>query len=83
MTVGYGLAFADQGSGGIGGLGKVFLHTVTEGSLWGNIPEIAFALFQGTFAIITPALIVGGFAERRRFSAVLIFIVLSKLNDPS
>ena len=73
VMVGYSLAFDDQGYGVIGGLGKVFMNGVTEDSMTGNIPEIAFAMFQMTFAIITPVLIVGGFAERMRFSAVLIF----------
>ncbi len=76
VLVGYSLAFDDQGYGIIGGLGKVFMNGVGEASLSGDIPEVAFALFQMTFAIITPALIVGGFAERMRFSAVLIFSAL-------
>jgi Amt family ammonium transporter len=76
MVLGYSLAFDDQGYGFIGGLGKAFMNGVTEDSLTGDIPESAFALFQMTFAIITPALIVGGFAERMRFSAVLIFSAL-------
>jgi Amt family ammonium transporter len=46
---------------------------VGEGAMWGDIPETSFAVFQVTFAFITPALIVGGFAERMRFSAMLIF----------
>jgi Amt family ammonium transporter len=73
MVVGYSLAFDDQDLGVVGGLGKVFMSGVLEDSLSGDIPETAFALFQMTFAIITPALIVGGFAERMRFSAVLVF----------
>ena len=73
VLVGYSLAFDDQGYGVIGGLGKMFMNGVTEDSLTGDIPETAFALFQMTFAIITPALIIGGIAERMRFSAVLLF----------
>jgi len=73
LTVGYSLAFDDQGYGYIGGLNKVLFAGVTEGALAGDIPETAFALFQMTFAIITPALIVGAFAERMRFSAVILF----------
>jgi len=73
LIVGYSLAFDDQGYGFIGGFGKVLFAGVTEDSLFGDIPESAFALFQMTFAIITPALIVGAFAERIRFSAVMIF----------
>ena len=79
MLVGYSLAFDDQGYGFIGGLGKAFMNGVGEDSLSGDIPETAFALFQMTFAIITPALIVGGFAERMKFSAVLIFSALWQL----
>lgn len=73
VVVGYSLAFDDQGYGIVGGLGKIFMNGVGEDSLRGTIPESAFSLFQLTFAIITPALIVGGFAERMRFSAVLLF----------
>ncbi len=75
LIVGYSLAFAD-GNALIGGLGKAFFAGVEEGSLEGTIPESAFALFQLTFAIITPALIVGSFAERMRFSAMLVFSAL-------
>ena len=73
LIVGYSLAFDDAGYGVIGGFGKVLFAGVMENSMWGDIPESAFALFQLTFAIITPALIIGGFAERMRFSAMLIF----------
>jgi Amt family ammonium transporter len=72
MVAGYSLAFSD-GNAYIGSLSKFMLMGVTEGSLSGDIPESLFALFQMTFAIITPALIVGGFAERMKFSAVLLF----------
>ncbi len=72
LVVGYSLAF-DTGNPWVGGLGKMFFAGVSEGSMSGDIPETAFSLFQLTFAIITPALIVGGFAERMRFSALLIF----------
>ena len=57
----------------IGNLDNLFLGKVTEGSMSGDIPESVFAMFQMTFAIITPALIVGAFAERMRFSAMLLF----------
>ncbi len=75
LLIGYSLAFGDGGAANAfwGGFGNVFMHNVAEDSLSGSIPESAFALFQMTFAIITPALIVGGFAERMRFSAMLIF----------
>jgi len=74
----YGLAFGDGGGaqGFIGGLGKAFLSGVTRESVSGTVPETVFAMFQMTFAIITPALVIGGFAERIRFSAVLGFTVL-------
>ncbi len=60
----------------IGGLGKAFLSGVTRDSLTLTIPETVFVTFQMTFAIITPALIVGAFAERMKFSALLSFMAL-------
>ena len=75
LIVGYSLAFAD-GNWFIGGLSKAFFGGVGEDAMSGTIPESAFATFQLTFAIITPALVVGGFAERMRFSSVLIFTTL-------
>ena len=72
LIIGYSLAFS-EGTNLVGGLGKFLFNGVTEGSMSGTIPESSFAAFQLTFAIITPALIVGGFAERMRFSAVLLF----------
>ncbi|CAC9546778.1 Ammonium transporter [uncultured Gammaproteobacteria bacterium] len=72
LIVGYSIAFAD-GNAYFGSLSKFMLSGVLEGSLRGDIPESLFVLFQMTFAIITPALIVGGFAERMKFSAVLLF----------
>ncbi len=75
---GYSLAFSDGGSMNdwIGGTSNFFLAGISKDSLSGTIPESVFSMFQMTFAIITPALIVGGFAERMRFSAMLIFSVL-------
>lgn len=75
---GYSLAFTDGGSmnGFVGGLEKAFLMGVTVDSLQGTIPETVFMTFQMTFAIITPALIVGAFAERMKFSAMLIFMAI-------
>ena len=75
---GYSMAFSEGGSlnGIIGGLGKAFLSGITPDSLSGSIPEYVFVVFQLTFAAITPALIVGGFAERMKFSAVLWFMGL-------
>lgn len=78
LVVGYSLAFSDGGSmnNWIGGLDKAMFAGVTEGAVVGTIPESAFAMFQMTFAVITPALVVGGFAERIKFSVVIWFTVL-------
>ncbi len=75
MICGYSLAFTDGGAmnSWIGGLDNFMLGNVLEDTLSGDIPESVFAMFQMTFAIITPALIIGAFAERVKFSAVLIF----------
>jgi Amt family ammonium transporter len=74
---GYSLAFAD-GGGLIGGLGRAFLAGVTRGAVHAgtHVPESVFVMFQMTFAIITPALIVGAYVERMRFGAVLLFSAL-------
>ena len=74
----YSLAFTDGGAvnGLIGGLNKVFLSGVGRDSVSGTIPETVFIMFQLTFAVITPALVVGAFAERMRFSAILWFTAL-------
>ena len=71
----YSFIFADGGStqAFIGGSSKVFLPQMGTENLTGDIPEVVFFMFQMTFAIITPALIVGGFAERMKFSAMLWF----------
>jgi len=78
LVAGYSLAFTDGGSANafIGGLGKVLFAGVLESSVEGTIPETAFALFQMTFAVITPALVIGGFAERIKFSVVVWFTIL-------
>ncbi len=75
LLIGYSLAFGDGGGANafIGGLSNVLFANIGEDTLSGSIPESLFAIFQMTFAIITPALIVGGFAERMRFSAMLMF----------
>ena len=75
VIYGYSMAFGGPGAFW-GGLSKVFLNGVTVDSLIGTIPETVFMTFQMTFAIITPALIVGAFAERMKFSAMLIFMAL-------
>ena len=72
LAVGYSLAFAD-GSQWVGGLQKSFFSGVERSSLSGDIPESLFFMFQMTFAIITPALMVGAYVERIKFSAVLLF----------
>ena len=71
--IGYSLAFS-EGSAYVGGLGNLFLKNVGVGSLTGTIPESVFAMFQMTFALITPALITGAFADRMKFSALLVFM---------
>ncbi len=78
VIYGYSLAFGDGGSmnAWIGGLDNAFLANVTRESLSGTLPESVFVMFQMTFAIITPALIVGGFAERMKFSAMLMFSII-------
>ena len=75
LIVGYSLAFGDGGSSNwlIGNFDNFLMNKITEDSLSGDIPESVFAMFQMTFAIITPALIVGAFAERMRFSAMMLF----------
>ena len=75
VIAGYSIAFAD-GTDYYGGLSKMFLAGITGDSLSGTIPETVFMTFQMTFAIITPALIVGAFAERMKFSAMLWFMGL-------
>ena len=72
LAVGYSIAFGD-GNGIWGGLGKSFLNGVTTDNLSGTIPEILFFAFQMTFAIITPALIVGAYVERVGFGFVMLF----------
>ena len=78
IAIGYSLAFRDGGSlqGIIGGLDRALFAGVGRDGLTGTIPEPLFAMFQMTFAIITPALVIGGYAERVRFSVVLWFSAL-------
>ena len=75
-SVGYSLSFSELGNGVLGGLDKAFLAGVTKASIWETIPEALWALYQMTFAIITPALMVGSFVERMKFSAVMWYSVL-------
>ena len=84
VIYGYSMAFDTTGmeagvvnlSSIVGGLGNTFMSGITFDSMSGTIPESVFATFQMTFAIITPALIVGAFAERMKFSSMLVFMTL-------
>ena len=78
LVCGYSLAFSDGGSmnNWIGGFDQALFANMGEATLSGDIPESVFALFQMTFAIITPALIIGAFAERARFSTMMVFSML-------
>ncbi|MCB1511895.1 MAG: ammonium transporter, partial [Hyphomicrobiaceae bacterium] len=78
MIAAYSIAFADGGSMNAywGGLSKAFLNGLGKNSMQGSIPESVFMTFQMTFAIITPALITGAFADRMKFSSFLVFITL-------
>jgi Amt family ammonium transporter len=78
VVVGYSVAFGDGGTANAwwGGLSKSFLSGVEVNTVKGTIPETVFAMFQLTFAIITPALVIGAYAERVRFSAMLLFTLL-------
>ncbi|MEJ8574938.1 ammonium transporter [Microbaculum marinum] len=78
MVAGYSIAFTDGGAfnAWIGGSGRFFLAGIGTDSVTGTIPEILFVMFQATFAIITPALICGAFADRMKFSAMLWFMAL-------
>jgi Amt family ammonium transporter len=75
LMVGYSLAFG-EGNDWIGDFSHVLMAGIDKDTLSGSIPEALFMLFQMTFAIITPALIIGGFAERMKFSAMLLFSVI-------
>ena len=72
------MSFSEHGSLNqwTGGFSNLFLSEVTRESMSGTIPETVFVMFQMTFAIITPALVIGGFAERMKFSAMLWFTAL-------
>lgn len=75
LLAGYSLAFT-EGNDWVGGFSQIMFANMNVDSLSGDIPEPLFALFQMTFAVITPALIVGAIAERMKFSSVLIFSAL-------
>ena len=76
MVAGYSIAFGDGGALNdyVGNLDNLFLQNLTSDAMQGTIPESLFMVFQMTFAIITPALITGAFADRMKFSAMLIFL---------
>jgi Amt family ammonium transporter len=82
LVVGYTMAFGAGGNAFIGGFGNVLFAQIAEGTLTATlsadvlVPESLFALFQMTFAVITPALICGAYAERMRFGAMLLFSAL-------
>jgi Amt family ammonium transporter len=78
FAAGYSLAFAGDGAF-IGDFSKAFLSGVAPDTLAGTIPETVFFFFQMTFAIITPALITGAFADRMKFSALILFYILWSL----
>jgi len=81
MVAGYSLAFSDGGSlnAYVGGLSNAFLNQLSADQINGTIPESVFITFQMTFAIITPALIAGAFADRMKFSAMLWFMAIWSL----
>ena len=75
VIIGYSLAFSPGDSGLFGNLSKMFIELPPE-AMSGGIPEVLFAMFQMTFCIITPALVIGSYVERIKFSVVLIFSAL-------
>jgi Amt family ammonium transporter len=75
LVVGYSIAFGD-GNAWWGGLGKSFFSGIQVATVKGSIPESVFAMYQLTFAIITPALVIGAYAERVRFGPMLLFTLL-------
>ena len=79
-TVGYSLSFSEAGNSIIGGLDKAFMAGITKASIWETIPEALWALYQMTFAIITPALMVGSFVERMKFNSVMWYCALWMLS---
>jgi ammonium transporter, Amt family len=78
VVLAYSIAFGDGGAANawFGGFGKSFMSGVEVATVKGTIPESVFSMFQLTFAIITPALVIGAYAERVRFSGMLLFSLL-------
>ena len=81
LLIGYSMSFTNGGSMNqwMGGFNNLFLSELTRESMSGSIPESTFVMFQMTFAIITPALVIGGFAERMKFTAMIWFTILWSL----
>jgi Amt family ammonium transporter len=75
VIYGYSLSFKGDGAF-VGDLSAAFMSGIGRGTLSGTIPETVFVMFQMTFAIITPALVVGAFAERMKFTAMCLFSAL-------
>ena len=75
LAFGYSVAFS-EGTPLVGGLSKAFLRGITGDTLFGSIPEVLFFSFQMTFAIITPALIIGAVVERMRFAPLMLFSII-------
>src|SRR5262245_26134002 len=75
VVVGYSIAFG-EGNAWWGGMGKALLAGIDVKAVKGSIPETVFAMYQMTFAIITPALVIGAYAERVKFSGMLLFSLL-------
>ena len=75
LAIGYSIAFG-EGNAWWGGTGKAFFAGIDVKTVKGSIPETVFAMYQMTFAIITPALVIGAYAERVRFGAMLLFSLL-------
>jgi ammonium transporter, Amt family len=75
LVIGYSIAFGD-GDAWWGGTGKMFFSGIAVATVKGSIPETVFAMYQMTFAIITPALVIGAYAERVRFGGMLLFSLL-------
>ena len=76
FTAGYSLCFGDAPNAVVGGFSKAFMQGITMDSLVGTLPEALWALYQMTFAIITPALMIGALVERMKFNASIIYMAL-------
>ncbi|MCA3244590.1 MAG: ammonium transporter, partial [Alphaproteobacteria bacterium] len=79
VVAGYSIAFSGTGNGWFGDLSKAFLNGVGAADVTGTIPTSVFIMYQMTFAIITPALIIGSFVERMKFSGMIVFMALWSL----